>query len=230
MARFRHVLTALTLGVVALTLGPGSWAAPFKEARIYIEFNASANDLGYHVSLDAEDWKTLKIVNPAGVTIFEVEGKAAYKDLGMTELFFEGAEPSLDDFPLENLLALFPEGSYRFIGVTVDGSRLTSRPTLSHAVPEGPAVHADVDDDAVTIGWEAVTEGPEGFPERAIHIVGYQVIVGSFQVTLPASSTEVTLPEEFVESLGRGTHAFEVLAIDVTGNQSITEGTFEVDD
>src|SRR3990172_2489663 len=102
MARYLRVLPAFLIGLVAFTLSARCWAAPFKEARIYIEFNASANDLGYHVSLDAEDWKTLKIVNPAGVTIFEVEGKAAYKDLGMTELFFEGAEPSLDDFPLED--------------------------------------------------------------------------------------------------------------------------------
>jgi hypothetical protein len=57
--------------------------------------------------------------------------------------------------------------------------------------------------------------------------VGYQVIVGSFQVTLPASSREVTLPREFVASLGRGTHDFKVLAIDATGNQTITEGTFD---
>jgi len=30
-----------------------------------------------------------------------------------------------------------------------------------------------------------------------------------------------------VESLARGAHAFEVLAIDVSGNQTITEGSFE---
>jgi hypothetical protein len=37
----------------------------------------------------------------------------------------------------------------------------------------------------------------------------------------------VTLPPEFASSLGAGEHAFEVLAIDASGNQTITEGTFQ---
>ena len=79
-------------------------AAEFSIARIYIEYNSTPQDLGYHVSLDGEDWRSLKIVNPKGKTIFEVSGKAAYKELGMTELFFEGAEPALSEVPLRELL------------------------------------------------------------------------------------------------------------------------------
>jgi hypothetical protein len=203
-------------------------ARGFPIARIYIEYNSSANDLGFHVSLDGEDWKMLKITNPAGKSIFEVVGKAGYANLGMTELFFEGAEPNLDEFPLADLLALFPEGRYTFQGTTVDGATLTSTGRLSHAVPEGPDVSASVRDGEVTITWDEVDEPPDGFPARRIEIVGYQVIVGSFQVTLPATSREVELPDEFVESLGPGEHAFEVLAIDRSGNQTITEGTFSL--
>ncbi|MCA8954846.1 MAG: hypothetical protein KDC87_02165, partial [Planctomycetes bacterium] len=68
---------------------------PFKYARIYWEYNASADDLGVHVTLDAEDWTRLRIENPNDRTLFEVKGKGPYGNLGMTELFFEGAEPSL---------------------------------------------------------------------------------------------------------------------------------------
>lgn len=203
-------------------------AAPYKEKRIYIEYNASANDLGFHVFLDAEDWRTLTIVNPEGTTIIDVVAKGGYGTLGLTEMFFEGAEPSLDEFPLDDLLALFPEGKYKFSGVRVDGVRLNGTATLSHAVPEGPAVSAYVDDDTVVIRWDPVSEPPEGFPQRTIDIVGYQVIAGSFQVTLPGSAREVELPEEFVDSLDPGVHPFEVLAIDATANQSITEGVFEI--
>jgi hypothetical protein len=212
-----------------MALGPGGsgWAAQFKEARIYIEYNSSGNDLGFHVSLDAEDWESLEIVNPAGTVIFEVEGKGGYAGLGLTELFFEGAEPALDEFPLEDLLARFPEGRYTFIGVTVGGARLVSRPTLTHAVPDGPSVSAEVDGDAVSIRWDPVRGPAEILPDQEVEIAGYQVIVGSFQVTLPASSTEVTVPREFVRSLGPGEHEFEVLAIEAGGNQTITEGTFE---
>jgi hypothetical protein len=83
-----------------------------------------------------------------------------------------------------------------------------------------------VDGDTVTIHWTQVTSPPPGFPNEAIQIAGYQIIVDSFQVTLPASSTEVTLPREFVQSLQPGTHGFEVLAIEAGGNQTITASSF----
>ena len=219
----------LALGMIAIALSAPAWAAKLAFSRIYIEYNASANDLGYHVTLDGEDWKTLRIINPAGKTIFDVAGRGPYSQLGMTELFFEGAEPSLDDFPLDELLALFPEGKYRFTGVTVDGASITGTGVLTHAIPEGPLVSAVVDGDDVVIRWEPVTRTPDGFPHRPIQIVGYQVIAEPFQVTMPATSTEVTLPIEFVRSLKSGAHPFEVLAIEAGGNQSITEGSFQTD-
>ncbi len=227
MRRHTRLLPGFLLGAIALGLVAPAWAAPFKEARIYIEYNSSANDLGFHVSLDAEDWETLRILDPAGTEIFFVEGKGGYVGLGLTELFFEGAEPSLDEFLLSQLLARFPEGKYTFIGVTVGGTQLMSKPTLSHAVPAGPAVSAEVNGDTVVIRWEPVTGPADILPDKSVTIVGYQVIVGAFQVTLPASSTAVTLPPEFVRSLGGGKQAFEVLAIDISGNQTITEGSFQ---
>jgi hypothetical protein len=226
MRNYKRLLQLLVLGAGALALGAHAWAARFSEARIYIEYNSSGNDLGFHVFLDGEDWKTLRIANPEGLTIFDVAGRGPYQDLGMTELFFEGAEPSLDEFPLADLLALFPEGQYRFNGVTVGGARLSNRATLTHAVPAGPRVSAEVGPESVLIRWEPVNGTPDGFPNRSIVIVGYQVIVEPFQVTLPASSTEVTLPREFVATLEPGDHPFEVLAIEAGGNQTITEGSF----
>jgi hypothetical protein len=222
----RRILLAL---IAAAAVTTPSLAAKFEIARIYIEYNSSANDLGFHVSLDGEDWRSLKIVNPAGVTIFDVAGRAAYAELGLTELFFEGAEPSLDDFPLGQLLSRFPEGTYRFIGQTVSGRSISATGRLSHAVPEGPDVSADVDDDAVVIRWSHVGATPPGFPRKRIQITGYQVLVDPLEVTLPASADHLTLPAEFVESLAPGAHPFEVLAIDASGNQTITEGEFVTD-
>ena len=196
-------------------------------ARVYFEFNSSANDLGVHVFLDGEDWTTLMIVNPDGDTIFEVDGQGPYAELGLTELFFEGAEPSLDEFPLEELLNLFPEGRYAFSGETVDGGSVRGTATLTHAIPAGAAVSAVVGpNDSLIISWEAVSGPPDGFPDEPINVVGYQVIVEAFRVTLPATALLVTLPPEFVASLDSGEHEFEVLAIEAGGNQTITEGSF----
>jgi hypothetical protein len=226
MTRRVRLLFVFLAGVLALAPAHASRAQGFEEARIYIEYNATANDLGFHVSLDGEDWKTLKILDPGGRSIFEVTGKAAYKDLGMTELFFEGAEPNLADVPLDELLARFPEGSYRFIGKTVDGTSLVNTATLSYAIPAGPSVSSSLDGDTLVISWTPVTAPPDGFPDRPIDVTGYQVIVGSFQVTLPGSATSVTVPKEFVASLAAGDQPFEVLAIDAGGNQTLTEGSF----
>jgi len=52
------------------------------------------------------------------------------------------------------------------------------------------------------------------------------IVEPSFQVTLPATARSVTVSPEFVESLPAGENKFEVLAIEASGNQTITEGTF----
>ena len=232
---WRNTMMITTAMVAALFLGHGSGEClaaqevPFKIAKIYWEYNASANDLGVHVSLDAEDWRRLKILAPSHRSIFEVEGRGAYRELGMTELFFEGAEPSLDEFPLAGLLARFPEGQYEIEGRTVDGKDLESEVMFSHAIPAGPAVSAVVGPgDSLVMSWSPVTSPPPGFPSKPITIVGYQVIVGLFQVTVPATTRSVTVPPEFVASLASGVQPYEVLAIEASANQTLTEGTFVI--
>jgi len=229
MRRPVRLLLFLLAGAAALVVPFPARAGQFEEAHLFIEYNSTDNDLGFHVFLDAEDWKSVKIVNPAGVTLVEVNGKGPYgrPGMGLSELFFEGAEPSLDEVPLNDLLALFPEGKYKFLGVTATGAKLTSTSTFSHAVPAGPVVSTEVSGDNIVIRWQPVTGPPPGFPNEKIDIVGYQVIVEPFQVTLPASSTEVTLPREFAQTLKAGSHGFEVLAIDASGNQTITADSFD---
>ena len=245
-ARTRARVPILVAGLLSLVApGPGAWAKDKKEdvafevSRIFIEYNSTDNDLGFHVALDGEDWKTLRIVNPKGRTIADLQGRAGYRKLGLSELFFEGAEPTLPDFPLADLLALFPEGTYEFEGRTVDGAEISGEGTLTHAVPAGPDVsasdHTVGADNALTIRWNPVTEkatDPAGgvFPDEEIDVVAYQVIVDPFQVTLPATDPpapmSVTVPPEFVKSLEPGEYGFEVLAIEKGGNQTITAGSF----
>ncbi len=241
MKKSKHVLlltAALALGTtLVLTAARPARAAtaPAPEvalsiAKIFWEYNASANDLGVHVSLDGEDWVKLALENPGESILFQVVGRGPYRMLGMTELFFEGAEPSLDDFSLGDLLDLFPEGVYEFSGLTVDGEEIEGEDMFTHAIPDGPEVFADVGlKNFLRIRWNEVTEPPPGFPDEPIHIAGYQVIVEpSFQVTLPASARSLTVSPEFVRSLGPGEHKFEVLAIEASGNQTLTEGTFKL--
>jgi hypothetical protein len=197
-------------------------------ARIFIEYNFSGNDLGFHVFLDGEDWTDLKISDPTGTKIFDVSGKGGYANFGLTELFFEGAEPNLSDVPVADLLALFPEGEYTFIGKTVDNQKIVGAATLTHNVPDAPTVstQAAACGNTIDITWTPVNGPAAILPGGTVEIVGYQVIVGSFQVTVPANVTSVTVPQQFYQSLESGVQDFEVLAIDVSGNQTIREGTF----
>jgi len=234
----RRFLPLFLMAGAVLALGASAWAdrdddddddekvVELAESRIFIEYNSSDNDLGFHVKLDGENWRKIKIVNPKRRTIFEVAGKASFGKIGLTELFFEGAEPSLDDRPLAELLALFPEGDYKFSGETVKGDDLVGTGKLTHAVPAAPTnVEATLGaNNSLVISWDPVTTRPLGFPPGPIDIIGYQVILDSFQVTLPADATSVTVPAEFVESLEPGVYGFEVLAIEEGGNQTITSG------
>jgi hypothetical protein len=133
--------------------------------------------------------------------------------------------------PLAELLARFPEGTYDFEGVTVDGTEIAGQDKLSHAVRAGPQVFVETAGASRRIRWtrgDTVAIDPAGgeFPHRPINVVGYQIIVGSFQVTLPGSATSIVIPPEYFASLTRGSHGFEVLAIDASGNQTITSEVF----
>jgi hypothetical protein len=202
---------------------------PFDDATMIFEVNATDGDAGLQVFLDGEPWRSVEVHSPDGRKIFAVDGKGELRNLGLTELFSESNEPSFDDMPVEDILALFPEGDYRFSGKTIEGDRLIGTATLTHDIPAGPVVVSPADGavvspDAVVVMWEPVTE-PAG-----IDITGYQVIVERedplrvFQVTLPSTATSVTVPAEFLET---GTdYNVEVLAIEASGNQTITENSF----
>jgi hypothetical protein len=220
-------LSLTAAGVLTAARPPVRDEVPLDIARIYWEYNSSGNDLGVHVFLDGEDWRRMRIENPKEKVIFDVVGKGPYAKLGMTELFFEGAEPSLSEVELEDLLAMFPKGEYEFEGLTVDGEEIEGEAEFSHAIPDGPEVFAHfAQRDFLQIDWNPVASPPMGFPNEPVSIVAYQVIVGSFQVTVPGTVTSVTVTPEYVASLEPGEHDFEVLAIEASGNQSITEGTF----
>lgn len=201
----------------------------FSKAKILIELNATAQDAGIQMLLDGEGWEHASVYRPDGRKVMDVRARGSVGAIGVTELFFESAEPSLADLPLADLLEMFPEGKYRIEGTTVEGRDILGVAVLSHDIPGAPNVvspaEGGVTDPAATvIDWDPVIE-PAG-----IQIAGYQVIVELpeplmiLSVDLPASVTAVTVPAEFLEP---GTdYKFEVLAIAEGGDQTITEGTF----
>lgn len=114
---------------------------------------------------------------------------------GLTEIFFESAEPSFDELDPEDFFRRFPEGRYKIEGETLEGDKLRSRAQLTHLLP-APAGNITVNGNAimepdedglcpapvtvsgdVTIAWDPVTTShPTIGNDDDIEIIRYQVV------------------------------------------------------
>jgi hypothetical protein len=137
------------------------------------------------------------------------------KELGLTELRFESAEPDAD-----TALDLFDDGTYVFVGKGIDGERLVGSGELSHEIAEAPvftpADGAEVDPDDVVVEWEPI-DGAETYQV----IVESDDVEGGLDVILPAEKTSLAIPEGFLEQDTE--YKIEVLAKLENGNQTLTE-------
>lgn len=223
--------------VVVLVSGlaaPEVRAMKLSATAIYFEINDTDGDAGIQIFLDGEGWNSMKIFDPYGNKILDVRAEGSVGMQGITELFLESAEPSFDEQPLAELLALFPEGNYRFEGMTTEGVMLRDKARLTHALPAAPLLALPIeDDDSVDPGntiieWQLVPNPPGS------KIVGYQVVVERekpslrvFTADVGPTTTSVTVPPEFMQP-GTG-YKFEVLAIEASGNRTISEREFETE-
>lgn len=195
----------------------------FEDHELFIETNATDGDAGLQMNLDGEDWTRFELRDPTGDTLADVKAKSRLRGFGLTELFFEAAEPPFTEFPFSRFKRRFPEGKYTFRGSTVEGRELVGSDRLSHLVPDGPKVTfptkgAQVDPNGFQVTWEPVTS-PSG-----VKIVSYQVIVSQgareLSMYLPPDATSATIPGEFLTPGTKG--AGEVLVREKSGNQTIT--------
>lgn len=217
-------------------------APVLSQAKLLIEHNATDADTGFQGFADGDPWDELEITGPAGrVVLARPEGALA--GFGLTELFFETSEPPNAQVPISDVLARLPQGTYTFTGKMVGGTQSSRTATFTHTIPAGPVLVApvegapDVDPNNAAVSWEAVTKTYDGSTD--IKIVGYEVIVEMkvdppafpqgfakpvLDVRLPASATSVSLPKEFM--VPNGLYDWEVLAIEESGNQTLSSGDF----
>jgi hypothetical protein len=221
---------------------------PFSDVSIILETNATDCDTGLQLFFDADAWKRVTVEDPNGRTILDSRAIGPLGEFGLTEQFNETNEPVMEElvegfpeleceepeFTLEELFGLFPEGSYEFEGRTVEGDEIESEATLSHVIPAPPDIVAPEEDsvlhanEPVIVEWTRVDEpilpGLGREPLDDVLIIGFQVIV-VFTADLPPDATEVTVPPQFLQP--DASYTFEVLQIDVSGNQTIAESGFE---
>lgn len=119
--------------------GQNARALPFPEAELFFELNDTDGDLGIHSSIDGGPWTNLEIEGPGDRTWLEIVSRGSLRRQGMTQLFFESAEPSFDELDPADFFRRFPEGRYEISGVTQNGGELESITVLSHVLPARPA-------------------------------------------------------------------------------------------
>ena len=204
---------------------------PFTDARIRIEVNATDQDSGLHAMIDAEGWRWVKIYDPKGRVVFHVMGGGGVRKTGLTELFFESAEPGFENLPLDEFLLRFPAGEYQFVGRTITGDTLFSKAILTHALPNGPVLLSPADGSVqdpnnTVVVWEPVADPPGS------RIARYEVLVTQenpkpkrvLSAVVPGTVSHMIIPPTFLQ---RDTeYKYEVLAIEEGGNQTLSEGTF----
>ena len=230
----KRVVVFLVASLTAVTALVASASAPvveFKRAQLRVEVNSTDGDAGFQIDLDHEPWRSVTLRTPDGQKILDVINLGVLRGYGLTELFSESSEPPFTEFPLAQFKKLFPEGDYVLEGVAIDGTLMRSIATLTHDFPAGPKITAPIADstvgaDELVVRWKSVTR-PAG-----IKIVAYEVLVVSdadpvrvFSVDLPANATSVSVPGEFLLD---GDYKVEVLAIEKSGNQTLSEIAFTV--
>jgi hypothetical protein len=210
------------------------------DSRLKFEINATDGDGGVQAFIDADQWRAMSIFDPAGRRIFTATTKGRMAEQGGTELFLESAEPPFTELPLDELLQRWPEGKYRFHGRTLGGDILEGSWDLTHDIPDGPTLVSPVEGDppqnpdGTVVRWEPVA-APNGSP-----IIGYQVLVVqaetdldalpeiTLDVMMPPAATSLAVPAGFLAPDTE--YEWEVLAIESSGNQTLSSSTFTTGD
>ncbi|MDJ0842172.1 MAG: hypothetical protein QNK37_37070 [Acidobacteriota bacterium] len=235
--------TIMPLAVRSTPVGsePGGGTMSLEEGKLLIEHNATDEDTGFQGFADGDPWKELEIIGPGG-EVMSIEADGNLEGFGLAELFFETNEPENAEVPIADVLARLPEGEYTFKATMVDDSESTVTTTFSHTIPAGPVLIApedgaeNVDPANTVISWNPVTQTIDGSPD--LTIAGYQVIVeveeqppfpqtfveSTFSAYVPADVTSITVPAAFMQA-GKA-YEYEVLAIEASGNQTISAAEF----
>ena len=255
--RLVAVVSTLPLVLVSLAMPPSAAAGdeiPIGAAVVIIEL--TDNDIELQVFADAFDWVRLEIEDPTGRKLFDTRarGRLVRQD-GMSEMFWASEpthyledDPTFDG-PIEEFLQTFPAGIYDFEATRLDGVEIVGQATLSHVLPALPEIVSPVSDgedppvidpnDVLVIDWEPVTTRFDG--PGPVEILEYQVIVDQVEperdepwvdggtrralINLPPDVTEMTVPPEFL--LPGTSYEFEILAIEASGNSTISVGEFD---
>ncbi len=243
------IASALALALMPWAISAHDDEIPFDEANVFFELNDTDGDLGIHALIDGEPWKKLEIEGPNEREYLSVWVRGRLRRQGLTELFFESAEPTFDELSPEDFFARFREGTYEIEGTTLEGQELESEAEVTHLMPSPPinnnlrvsGVPASEDCDEnvplvgtpVIISWDPITMShPDlGRTNEPIEVEQYQVVLedeesgATLSVELPPDVTSYQVSDDLI-GLAE-VWKYEVLVREESGNQTATESCFQ---
>ncbi len=224
---------------------------PFSEVRLLFELNHTDGDLGIHGLIDGDEWRRLEIEDPRERQILDVQVRGRLRQQGLTEIFFESAEPPFDELSPADFFRRFPEGEYEIEGTTLDGDELEGSAELSHVMPAPPgnvtvsglpaAENCDAElptvdgDEPVVVAWSPVTSShPTVGKAGPVAVANYQFVLEVeapelliTSVDLPPGITEFEIPAALIELADE--FKFEIVVRAESGNQTVVESCFELE-
>ena len=221
--------------------------AEFSDAKIFIEHNATDEDTGCtRCSLQTAGGSCASPI-PMGNGSWSSSRRGSSATWAWPICSGSPREPENSEYSIDDLKADFPEGDYRVSGIDVEGNQLVGTAEFTHTIPApatitAPSLADEAEAAAETahapegfeVRWEPVTQTIDGEP---LELTGYEVIITDeafedangfskpvYDVHLRPEATSLTVPPEFFTP---GTvYELEVLALESSGNQTISLGFF----
>ncbi len=253
-------LVSLAVGGTALALssqaGLTQEEPEFEVAQIYFELNDTDGDLGIHGLIDGDPWRSLEIEGPGELELMNVWLRTGLRRQGLTEFFFESAEPPFDELSPAAFLNRFKPGIYEIGAVSLDGVEFEEEVRVSHVLAAQPqnikvngqpsAENCDGDlpvvSSPVTIDWDPVTTSHPtiGTPNVPVNVMQYQFVCEveregrvpeelAFVVDLPKGRTQFRCPADFTSLSINGEVKFEIITKLTNNNQTSVESCFELE-
>ena len=146
MVKYFNALPKFAIALSLVAAAPISWSdddededeMPFSEAEIFFELNNTDGDLGIHALIDGDPWDHMEIEDPKERRMLNVRVSGRLRRQGLTEIFFESAEPTFDELTPKRFFRRFPKGTYEVEGWTLEGDELESEMLLTHVIPAPP--------------------------------------------------------------------------------------------
>lgn len=221
---------------------PEPGADEWRTTRVFIEL--TEEDIELQAFADGVRFQDLEIATADGTVVFEAHATRALGAQGLSELKLDGHpshfpvigahDPEIDE--PDDFFPTFPAGTFAFRGTAVGGGALGGTATLTHDLPATPEILSPealgtLPLAAPVIEWAPVTRNHDD--SRDLAVVGYEVIVEQTSpereliARVVPGATRFTIPDEFL--LPDTVYVVEVIAIEASDNQSITEQEFVTD-